>query len=231
MSQRENPAMHPAFNAPKKKGKASDVMDVDTAPLHDAPTSPGHESVETTQANNGPDLSRTRVSLTLDVKSSKPREDVRRLLQEFLEYGQRSDKYLSFLPWYASDLSKPKLAAASLLPTNFMDLQTYSPRLAPKKDKSHQKVYCSLYLEHSDSLVDLQKDLHVWFDDGGHKLFEQAMQCEKQDEIGIFCWSTKRMDTDALAEAIKLDTGIECALRWKVIYTGIKGDVPEAEKV
>ena len=139
MSQRENPAMHPAFNAPKKKGKTSDVMDVDTAPLHDVPpTSPGHESVETTQANNGPDLSRTRVSLTLNVKSSKPREDVRRLLQEFLEYGQRSDKYLSFLPWYASDSSKPKLAAASLLPTNFMDLQTYSPRLAPKKDKTHQ---------------------------------------------------------------------------------------------
>ena len=50
-------------------------------------------------------------------------------------------------------------------------------------------------------------------------------------EIGFLCWSTMKMDKEALLNDIHNDCQLECGLQWKVIYAGKKGKIPEKDKV
>ena len=70
--------------------------------------------------------------------------------------------------------------------------------------------------------VDLIKNLANWLEDGSHKLYKQELQVKKPMEIGFLCWSTMKMDKNALLDDIHNDCHISCGLQWKVIYAGKK---------
>ena len=176
------------------------------------------------------EITTTRITLTLTVVGKdKSRQDTLQQIRDFLTYSQRADPHIRILPWYSSGNQLP-LVSADDVPTDFNLLQVYCPRLNPRMNLQKQRVYASVHLQHSDSLITLKQNLAVWLGDKGHMIYPKDLQYEKTVDAGFLCWSTRSMDKEVLAAEIRDDTGVDCALVWKVIYSG-KKDIPDNEKV
>ena len=56
------------------------------------------------------------------------------------------------------------------------------------------------------------------------------LQEEDSTEIGWFLWSTRGMDAGALADEISDVLGFNVGLKWRVINTASRGQLPENKK-
>jgi hypothetical protein len=57
------------------------------------------------------------------------------------------------------------------------------------------------------------------------------LQVEDSSEIGWFLYSTKEMDAGALVDEIAEMVGVQVGLRWKIIDIGVKGNLPESQRI
>jgi hypothetical protein len=73
--------------------------------------------------------------------------------------------------------------------------------------------------------------MQPWLQDGEHVLFYKMLQVEDSLEIGCFLYSTKEMDTGALVDEIEDLMGLQVGLRWKIIDVGMKGKLPESQRI
>ena len=209
---------------PASRQKGKDPISPDVTMTED-------DDEATVAADNVSPLLCTRITLVLKVPASNdPRGTTRRLLQNYLTQCQQSDRTAAYLPWY-TDNSSPPIARPQDVSADFQTLQSYFPRLNPKKDLTAQTQYVSVFLRHTDDLIDLQKDMQFWFSDGGHKLYEKPLQCEKTVEVAWLQYSTREMDKDLISREIMETLGIEVGMSWKMIYMGKKGDIAEKNKI
>jgi hypothetical protein len=73
--------------------------------------------------------------------------------------------------------------------------------------------------------------MQPWFREGEHGMFYKMLQVEDSSEIGWFLYSTKEMDAGALVDEIEDLIGIQVGLRWKIIDVGVKGKLPENQRI
>ena len=134
----------------------------------------------TFEAGNDTELLCTRVSLLLKVMVSKNYcNATRKILQDFLVQSQQSDWHVAFPLWYSSNTnsSASPIEQTDVVSHNFQSLQTYSPCLNPNKHTKQQQVHTSIFFCHSNELTQLQKDMRFWFENFGHKLYKNPLQC------------------------------------------------------
>ena len=181
--------------------------------------------------NDPPPTFTTRVQLTMNINCrSNPKAAVIQTLRSFLTQGRRFDNHFGFLPWYRIGADLPLISQPDTIPSDFSVLSSYMPKLNPDQRKLKQTLYVSLFLQHSDDYIEMAKNFGTWLSDGQHKLYKQLLQVERERCIGSFCWSTKKMDRELLAEEIFEDCGVINAFQWKTIYLGKRGDIPAKEK-
>jgi hypothetical protein len=67
--------------------------------------------------------------------------------------------------------------------------------------------------------------------EGTHGMYYKMLQAESSSEIGWLLYSTRDMDHGALADEMSDILGFNLGLRWKVIDIGVRGRIPDSQKV
>ena len=69
--------------------------------------------------------------------------------------------------------------------------------------------------------------MSFWFENGGHKIYKNPLQCENIVEVAWIEYYTQQMDKYLLTHKIFSEYGVEVGLSWKKIYLGKKGPMEE----
>ena len=160
----------------------------------------------------------------------KPIEAISTILKEFVQELTRIDDSAAILPWQAMDRKSKRIIKPADVPSTLSQLRTYLKKFFMKPNKE-TTIYPGIYIGHNLSCADLREGLQDWLATSNHALFYMMLQAEDSSEIGWLLYTTREMDAGAMADEIADLVGIRVGLRWKVIDIGVKGKIPDAQKV
>ena len=85
-------------------------------------------------------------------------------------------------------------------------------------------------LAHNCEISQVKEGMDEWLRDNNFGMWLQSIQCEELVTCGWLLYTHPDMDAVLLAEVITKKTGVEVALRWKMIQTDSKEYDPDAAR-
>ena len=174
----------------------------------------------------------TRITLKLQVEASeRPQQEVLKSIKAFTKEILRADKTAGILPWKTENQHKNVIKKANDLPDNAYDLRDYLSECWTPKPGNKKIVYPHIYLGHSETLEDIRKRMGDFLSSSNQAIYHKMLQVDESVVAGFLVYSSNDMDAGALADEISEQIGIPVGLRWRTIDIGIKGIIPDAQKV
>ena len=177
-------------------------------------------------------LFKTQVTLRLRLPASEnPEETLGTIMQEFVKELRQVDDASAVLPWKAHDTKSKRITSSDNMPTSAANLRKYLMKFYVGKPNKEANIYPGVFIGHNSCFDDLREGLQDWMDSGNHAMFYMMLQAEESSEVGWLLYTTRKMDAGAMADEIVDLVGIKVGLRWKVIDIGVKGKIPDSQKV
>ena len=191
------------------------------------------ESVSTPERNNRwTHQFKTRVTLRLKVPATeKPEETLCSIMGEFVQELRKIDNSSAMLPWVSSETRLKRITNSNEVPSSISKLRKYLKKFYVGKPNQETTIYPGIYIGHNKEFTEIREAMQDWLESGNHAMFYMMLQAEDSSEVGWFLYTTREMDAGAMADEIADLVGIKVGLRWKVIDIGVKGKIPEAQKV
>ena len=152
-------------------------------------------------------------------------------MQEFIQELRKVDNTAALLPWKDSESKAKRIINPNDMPTTASKLRKYLKKFYVGKPNQELTIYPGIYIGHNQSFNKLREELQDWLDSGNHAMFYMMLQAEDSVEIGWLLYTTREMDAGAMADEIADLVGIKVGLRWRVIDIGVKGKIPDSQKV
>ena len=164
--------------------------------------------------------SRITVKITLP-PSTKPHETFCSTMRELFKELFQADETTQILPWKKLSTSTV-LGVQSDLPQSITGMTKYCFRAYTPKEGVPATIYPQLFIGHDVEFDDLREALQPWLDSKLFGIYYNMLQAEDPKDIGWLLYSTREIDTGALADEITDMIGADIGLRWKNIPTGAK---------
>jgi hypothetical protein len=194
------------------------------------------EGRDTTPDRTNRNLSRfpnkTRITLKLQVQASeRPHQEVTNNVKAFVKEILKADGKAAILPWKQANEHKGAIRKASNLPDNSYELRDYLADCWTPKEGEKRILYPHIYIGHTESLEDIRKTMGEYLSSSKQAMYNKMLQVEESVIAGFLVYSHNDMDAGALADEIGDQIGIPVGLRWRAIDIGIKGKIPDNQKV
>ena len=191
------------------------------------------ESVSTPERNNRwSHKFKTRATLRLRIPATEqPEAALSSILQEFVQELRKIDNSASILPWKESETRIKRIVNSNEVPSTAAKLRKYLKKFYVGKPNQELTIYPGIYLGHNKAFTEIREELMDWLESGNHAMFYMMLQAEDSSEVGWLLYTTREMDAGAMADEIADLVGIKVGLRWKTIDIGVKGKIPDAQKV
>jgi hypothetical protein len=194
------------------------------------------ESDQTTQGNNTTTPTHTnvtRVALKLTIPATKNSDKaVLSMFKEFISELISSDDTAQVYPWFSKhDKNQNRIKSTSEAPKAVSTFRMYANKVFIGDSNKVLTIYPNVRIGHEKPLKDIRRDMRNWLMEGNHGVFYKMLQAESSSEIGWLLYSTRDMDQGALADEMSDILGFNLGLRWKVIDIGVRGKIPESQKV
>ena len=151
---------------------------------------------------------------------NKP-NDICQIMKECFHELLEVDGKPTIIPWKRLSISNV-LDGQSELPKLITGLSKYCYRMYAPKEGTPATTYLQLFLGHDDEFDELRETLQPWLDSKLYGLYNNMLQAEDAKDIGWLLYSTREMDTGALADKIMDMIGVDIGLRWENIPTGTR---------
>ena len=175
---------------------------------------------------------KTRITLKLQVSASeRPHQEVTKNVKAFVKEILKADRDAAILPWKAVNEHKGPVKKANDLPDNSYELRDYLADCWTPKEGEKRILYPHLYLGHTESLEDIRKHMGEYLSFSKQAIYNKMLQVEESAIAGFLVYSHNDMDAGALADEISDQIGMPVGLRWRAIDIGIKGKIPDQQKV
>ena len=161
----------------------------------------------------------------------RPQQEVLKSIKRFAKEIFQADKTAAILPWKNEEQQKKSIKKANDLPDNAYELRDYLAECWSPKPGEKKTVYPYIYLGHSDSLEDIRKNMGDFLSFTSQAIYQKMLQVDESCLVGFLVYSHNDMDAGALADEISDQIGIPVGLRWRTIDIGIKGAIPDKQKV
>jgi hypothetical protein len=194
------------------------------------------ESDQTTQGNNTTlptHTNVTRIALKLTIPATKNSDKVTlSIFKEFVSELISSDDKAQVYPWFSKhDKNHSRIKTTLDSPTVVSTFRMYANKVYIGDSNKVLTIYPNVRIGHEKPLKDIRRDMRNWLMEGNHGMFYKMLQAESSSEIGWLLYSTRDMDQGALADEMSDILGFNLGLRWKVIDIGVRGKIPESQKV
>ena len=164
----------------------------------------------------------TRITFKMSIKPTvEPLQTIRSITKQLLTEMSHIDDKLVLLPWNQKSTSSPITNTMSM-PDSVTAIYKYLHKLFVPRNAVETTIYPQLRLGHEMDFTTLREGIYPWVQSLGHGIFYNMLQAEDSTELGWLLYSTREMDTGALADEITDTIGINVGLRWKVISNGQK---------
>ena len=174
----------------------------------------------------------TRITLKLQVEAGeRPQQEVLKSIKRFAKEIFQTDKTAAILPWKNDEQQKKFIKRVHDLPDNTYELRDYVSDCWTPKEGEKKTVYPHIYLGHTDSLEDIRKSMGDFLSFTSQAIYKKMLQVDESCIAGFLVYSHNDMDAGALADEISDQIGIPVGLRWRTIDIGIKGSIPDNQKV
>ena len=173
---------------------------------------------------------KTRVTLKLRIPATeKPEETLSSIVKEFVQELRKVDNTSAVLPWNSSETRR--IIHSNDVPTSASKMRKYLKKFYVGKPNQELTIYPGIFIGHNLQFNELRELMQDWLDSGNHSMFYMMLQAEDSVEVGWLLYTTREMDAGAMADELADLVGIKVGLRWKVIDIGVKGKIPDAQKV
>jgi hypothetical protein len=194
------------------------------------------DSDETTPDNNTTTPTHTHVTqiaLKLTIPATKNSDKATlNIFKEFVNELTTSDDTAHVYPWYTKhDRSQSRIKNANETPKSVSAFRIYANKVFIGDSNKVLTIYPNIRIGHEKPLKDIRRDMRNWLMEGPHGMFYKMLQAESSSEIGWLLYSTRDMDQGALADEMSDILGFNLGLRWKVIDIGVRGQIPDSQKV
>jgi hypothetical protein len=194
------------------------------------------ESDQTTQGDNTttPTHSNvTRIALKLTIPATKNSDNATlSIFKEFFNELIASDSTAQIYPWYHKhDRNHNRIKTTAETPKSVSSFRIYANKVYIGDSNKVLTIYPNVRIGHEKPLKDIRRDMRNWLMEGTHGVFYKMLQAESSSEVGWLLYSTRDMDHGALADEMSDILGFQLGLRWKVIDIGVRGQIPESQKV
>jgi hypothetical protein len=178
-------------------------------------------------------LAACRVTKRYDLKISVPASDdafkaLWDALYLLITKLQTVDKTLIVYPWEESDLSDKVLTNANI-PKTVVELKQFFSRAIPRSKCG--LLYISAYLGHNKEMSAIMEEIGYWLKEQSSGLWMRQLQTDRTHLVGWALYSTNQMNELLLGAAIEVKTGVAVSIRWRMISTGQRGQIPVNEQV
>jgi len=172
----------------------------------------------------------TRFTVKLSVKpSNEPERTMLLALQELITELIKADTKLQVYTWKENS---PDIRAKEAKDINTIpDSKKFFSKLFVPKQLTASTIYTEIRIGHDNPIDEIRKEMQNWLRLNNHGLYYKMLQTETSAEIGWLLYSTREMDAGALADEMADILGMQVGLRWKTIDIGLKGKIPDAQKV
>ena len=175
---------------------------------------------------------KTRITLKLQVQASeRPHQEVTKNVKAFVKEILKADRNAAILPWKSVNDHKGPVKKANDLPDNSYELRDYLADCWTPKEGEKRILYPHIYIGHTESLEDICKLMGDYLSTSKQAMYNTILQVEESVVAGFLVYSHNDMDAGALADEIGEQIGIPVGLRWRAIDIGIKGKIPDNQKV
>jgi hypothetical protein len=194
------------------------------------------DSDQTTQGNNTTTPTHTnvtRIALKLTIPATKNSDKAALgIFKEFITELIASDEKAQVYPWFSKhDRNHSRLKTANDTPTAVSSFRIYANKVFIGDSNKILTIYPNVRIGHEKPLKDIRRDMRNWLLEGKHGMYYKMLQAEHSSEVGWLLYSTRDMDQGALADEMSDILGFNLGLRWKVIDLGVRGKIPESQKV
>lgn len=194
------------------------------------------DSDQTTPGNNTTTPTHThitRIALKLTIPATKNSDKATLgIFKEFITELTASDDKAHIYPWYTKhDRSQSRIKNANETPKSVSSFRIYANKVFIGDSNKVLTIYPNVRIGHEKPLKDIRRDMRNWLMEGTHGMFYKMLQAESSSEIGWLLYSTRDMDQGALADEMSEILGFNLGLRWKVIDIGVRGKIPDSQKV
>ena len=175
---------------------------------------------------------KTRITLKLQVPASeRPHQEVTKTVKAIFKEILKADRDAAILPWKKANEHKGPVKKAIDLPDNSYELRDYLADCWTPKEGEKRILYPHIYLGHSESLEEIRKLMGDYLSVSKQAIYNKMLQVEESVVAGFLVYSHNDMDAGALADEISEHIGMPVGLRWRAIDIGIKGKIPDNQKV
>jgi hypothetical protein len=194
------------------------------------------DSDQTTPGNNTTTPTHThvtRVALKLTIPATKnSNKATLSIFKEFISELLSSDDQAQIYPWFGKhDKNHSRIKSTSETPKSVSSFRIYANKVFIGASNKVLTIYPNVRIGHEKPLKDIRRDMRDWLMEGTQGLFYKMLQAESSSEVGWLLYSTRDMDHGALADEMSDILGFNLGLRWKVIDIGVRGTIPESQKV
>jgi hypothetical protein len=194
------------------------------------------ESDQTTQGNNVTTPTHTnvtRVALKLTIPATKNSDKATlSIFKEFVSELISSDDTAQVYPWFSRhDKNQSRIKNPTETPKSVSTFRMYANKVFIGDSNKVLTIYPNVRIGHEKPLKDIRRDMRNWLMEGNHGIFYKMLQAESSSEVGWLLYSTRDMDHGALADEMSEILGFNLGLRWKVIDIGVRGRIPDSQKV
>jgi hypothetical protein len=194
------------------------------------------DSDQTTQGNNittPTHTHTTRIALKLTIPATKNSDKATLgIFKEFFNELILSDDKAQIYPWYQKhDKNQPRIKTGNDAPKAISQFRIYANKVFIGDSNKVLTIYPNVRIGHEKPLKEIRRDMRNWLMEGNHGMFYKMLQAESSSEIGWLLYSTRDMDQGALADEMSDILGFKLGLRWKVIDIGVRGKIPDSQKV
>ena len=180
----------------------------------------------------GGDMYKTRATFRIKIPAvEKPETALHSILKEFIQELRRVDASAAILPWRKAEVKVKPITKPEDVPSSVTQLWKYLKKFYLGKANREITIYPGIHIGHKNAFNDLRAELQDWLETSAHALFYMMLQAEESTEIGWLLYTTPEMDASAMADEIADLVGVTVGLRWKVIDIGVKGKIPDSQKV
>jgi hypothetical protein len=190
-------------------------------------TTPGNDTSTPTHTHV------TRVALKLTIPATKNSDKATlNIFKEFVSELLSSDDKAHVYPWFSKhDKNHSRVKSTTKSPKSVSSFRIYANKVFIGDSNKVLTIYPNVRIGHEKPLKDIRRDMRGWLMEGSHGLFYKMLQAKSSSEVGWLLYSTRDMDHGALADEMSDILGFNLGLRWKVIDIGVRGKIPDSQKV
>jgi hypothetical protein len=195
-----------------------------------------NHSDQTTQGNNTTTPTHThvtRIALKLTIPATKNSDKATLgIFKEFINELITADDKAQVYPWFTKyDKNQSRLKTPNETPKSISSFRLYANKVFIGDSNKILTIYPNVRIGHEKPLKDIRRDMRNWLMEGNHGMFYKMLQAESSSEVGWLLYSTRDLDQGALADEMSDILGFNLGLRWKVIDIGVRGKIPDSQKV